>query len=277
MVGATLAVAGALMQGLFRNPLAEPGLVGVSSGAALGAVVVLVLGATILPNVPILSDVRVLPFAAFGGALIVSLLIQRLASSGGYTAVATLLLAGVAVNALAGSILGLSMFLADDAQLRSLTFWTLGSLGGAGWKTLAMAAPLCLILLICAPIFSGALNAIALGESEAAHLGFRVERMKKAMILLTAAGVGACVAFTGIIGFIGLVVPHLVRLMIGPDHRWLIPASALLGAILLAAADSLARTMVAPAELPIGILTSAVGAPFFIFMLLRQRSRALWG
>lgn len=171
IVGSTLGSAGALMQGLFRNPLAEPGLVGVSSGAALGAVSILVIGASLLPNVPALSDLRLLPFAAFSGALVVSLMIQRLASAGGYTAVATLLLAGVAINALAGSLLGLSMYLADDAQLRSLTFWTLGSLGGATWKTLAIASPLCLVMLSGAPAFSGALNAIALGEAEGGASG----------------------------------------------------------------------------------------------------------
>lgn len=276
LVGAALSVAGALMQGLFRNPLADPGLIGVSSGAALGAVFVLIFSAVLLPGVEFLQDVRFLPVAAFAGALGVTFLIQRLADSSGYTAVATLLLAGIAVNAIVGAVIGFSTFLATDAQLRTLSFWTLGSLGSANWQAVAVAAPLCLGLAVVAPFFAPALNALALGEAEAGHLGFPVERMKRLMIVAAAAGVGACVALTGMIGFVGLVVPHLVRLWIGPDHRWLLPVSALLGAILLVLADTAARVLVAPAELPIGILTAAFGGPFFLGMLLRQRRRALW-
>jgi len=276
LVGATLSVAGAMMQGLFRNPLADPGLIGVSSGAALGAVTVIILGATLLPTWHFLQDMRFLPVAAFAGALAVTFFIQRLSDTGGYTAVATLLLAGVAINSLVGAVIGLSTFLATDAQLRTLSFWTLGSMGAANWATVALAAPFCLIMIALAPFFAGLLNALALGEAEAAHLGFSIERSKRLLIFLTAAGVGTCVAFTGMIGFVGLVVPHLVRLWIGPDHRWLLPASALLGGILLLVADTVARIIVAPAELPIGILTAAFGGPFFLFMLLRQRHRALW-
>jgi iron complex transport system permease protein len=276
LVGATLSVAGALMQGLFRNPLADPGLIGVSSGAALGAVTVIVLGGALFPAWTFLTDTRFLPVAAFIGALAVTFFIQRLADTGGYTAVATLLLAGVAINALVDAVIGLSTFLATDVQLRTLSFWTLGSLGAANWSTVALAAPFCLGMVALAPCFAGLLNALALGEAEAAHLGFSIERSKRLLILLTAAGVGTCVAFTGMIGFVGLVVPHLVRLWIGPDHRWLLPASALLGGVLLLAADTVARVIVAPAELPIGILTAAFGGPFFLFMLLRQRHRALW-
>ncbi len=276
LVGATLSVAGAMMQGLFRNPLADPGLIGVSSGAALGAVTVIILGATFFPTWHFLTDIRFLPVAAFVGALAVTFFIQRLSDTGGYTAVATLLLAGIAINSLVGAVIGLSTFLATDAQLRTLSFWTLGSMGAANWATVALAAPFCLIMIVLAPFFAGLLNALALGEAEAAHLGFSIERSKRLLILLTAAGVGTCVAFTGMIGFVGLVVPHLVRLWIGPDHRWLLPASALLGGILLLVADTVARIIVAPAELPIGILTAAFGGPFFLYMLLRQRHRALW-
>lgn len=276
LVGAALSVAGALMQGLFRNPLADPGLIGVSSGAALGAVTVIILGATFFPAWHFLTDMRFLPVAAFIGAVAVTFFIQRLADTGGYTAVATLLLAGVAINSLVGAVIGLSTFLATDAQLRTLSFWTLGSLGAANWSTVALAAPFCIGMVLLAPLFAGLLNALALGEAEAAHLGYSVERSKRFLIFLTAAGVATCVAFTGMIGFIGLVVPHLVRLWIGPDHRWLLPGSALLGAVLLLAADTVARIIVAPAELPIGILTAAFGGPFFLYMLLRQRHRALW-
>ncbi len=276
LVGASLSVAGGLMQGLFRNPLADPALIGASSGGALGAVFIIVIGANVFPDIPLFSDLRVLPFAAFAGALLVTWLVQRMAATGGYTAIATLLLVGVAVNALANAMIGMATYLATDAQLRTLSFWTLGSLGAADWQVVGLAAPFCLALIILGPIWSGALNALALGEAEAGHLGFKVEKIKTILIVLTAAGVGASVAFTGIILFVGLVVPHLVRSFIGPDHRWLLPASGLLGAIILAASDTAARTVVAPAELPIGILTAGFGAPFFLFMLLRQRRKALW-
>ncbi len=277
LVGGALAVAGALVQGLFRNPLADPALIGASSGGALGAVFVIVIGGHLFPDVALLSDLRLLPFAAFAGALIVTLLVQRLADSGGYTAVATLLLVGVAINALAQALIGLATYLATDAQLRTLSFWTLGSLGAADWQTVRLSAPFCLILILAAPVWARALNAMALGEAEAGHLGFSVERIKTLIVIVTAAGVGASVAFTGIILFVGLVVPHLIRLSIGPDHRRLLPASALLGALVLVAADTVARTIVAPAEMPIGILTAGLGTPFFLYMLLRQRRRALWG
>lgn len=276
LVGGSLSVAGALMQGMFRNPLADPALIGASSGGALGAVFVIVISSKVFPDLPFLSDIRLLPFAAFGSALLVTWLVQRIASAGGYTAIATLLLVGVAVNALVQAIIGLATYLATDAQLRSLSFWTLGSLGAADWQVTALAAPFCLALIVLAPIWGKALNAMALGEAEAGHLGFDVEKIKTALIVLTAAGVGASVAFTGIILFVGLVVPHLMRSMIGPDHRWLIPGSGVLGAAILVISDTTSRTIVAPAELPIGILTAAFGAPFFLFMLLRQRRKANW-
>lgn len=276
LVGGALAAAGALMQGLFRNPLADPALIGASSGGAMGAVFIIVIGGTLFPDIPLLSDLRMLPFAAFGGALLVTWLVQRMAAAGGYTAIATLLLVGVAVNALTNALIGLATYLATDQQLRTLSFWTLGSLGAASWQVVAWSAPFCLALILLAPIWAQALNALALGEAEAGHLGFRVERVKAVLITLTAAGVGASVAFTGIILFVGLVVPHLVRSMIGPDHRWLLPGSTMLGAVILVASDTVARTIVSPAELPIGILTAGFGAPFFLFMLLRQRRKALW-
>lgn len=274
MAGASLSVAGALLQGLFRNPLADPGLIGVSSGAALGAVFVIILGGVVFPDVLFLSDVRLLPVAAFLGALAVTLFIQALAGSNG--SVSTVLLLGIAVNSLADAVIGLSTFLATDTQLRALSFWTLGSLGAADWKVVGIAAPFCLGLTVVAPLFAPALNALALGEAEAGHLGYSATNTKRLLIVVTAAGVGACVAFTGMIGFVGLVVPHLVRLWIGPDHRWLLPGSALLGAALLTIADTIARTIVAPAELPIGIFTAAFGAPFFLLLLVRARRSAIW-
>jgi iron complex transport system permease protein len=220
----------------------------------------------VLPNVAVLSSTALLPVAAFLGALAVTYFVRRLAANSGYTSMATLLLAGVAVNALASAIIGIGTFLATDVQLRTLAFWMLGSLGGANWKVAGIAIPICLGLVVMAPLFAPALNALALGEAEAGNLGFSVERTKNMLIVMASAGVGVCVAFTGMIGFVGLVVPHLVRLWIGPDARWLLPGSALLGAIILTLADTIARTIVAPAELPIGALTAACGGadlPFY--------------
>ncbi len=275
LVGATLAVAGALMQGIFRNPLADPGLVGVSSGAALGAVGAILFGGG-LAFLPPEFLVYLTPLAALLGAWGVTVVILRLASSHGATAVATLLLAGIAINAFVGAAIGLATFLATDAQLRSLNFWMLGSLGNAGWETFLLVLPFSLILLVAAPRLAGALNAFSLGEAEAGHLGFHPERVKRLVVVLTGVGVGGCVAQTGMIGFVGLVVPHLFRLTVGPDHRWLLPGSALLGAILLVVSDTVARTVVAPAEMPVGIVTAAVGAPFFLGLLLRRKRRLGW-
>jgi iron complex transport system permease protein len=267
LVGAALAVSGAAMQGLFRNPLADPGLLGVSTGAALAAATVIVLGGALG-----VGGAWLLPVAAFVGGLLVTLLVYALATSQGRTAVATMLLAGVAVNAVAGSATGFLTFLADDAQLRDLTFWSLGSLGGATWRALLSAAPFLLLCILLMPQLARPLNAFLLGEAEAGHLGVRVEVVKAAIIVLSALAVGAAVSVSGIIGFVGLVVPHLLRLALGPDHRTLLPGSVLLGAALLLFADLFARTVVAPAELPIGIVTSLVGGPFFLWLLLRDRS-----
>jgi iron complex transport system permease protein len=272
LVGAGLSVSGASMQGLFRNPLADPGLVGVSSGAALAAVLVIVFGTTAgglsgLPG-PFLTS-----SAAFVGSLVATLVVYRLATWQGQTSVATMLLAGIALNAIAGAGTGLMTLIADDAQLRDITFWTLGSLGGATWATLGAVAPFLVLGIVAAPFMSRALNVMLLGEAEAGHLGIRVERLKQGVVLLTALTVGAAVAVCGIIGFVGLVVPHLLRLTLGPDHRTLLPGAALLGGSLLLGADLIARTVAAPAELPIGIVTAFVGGPFFIWLLLRNRQR----
>ena len=275
LVGSTLAVAGAMMQGLFRNPLADPGLVGVSSGAALGAVLMIVIGER-LPALDLTRGPMLIPAAALAGAWIVTLLILKLGSQNGTTSVATLLLAGIAINAFVGAIIGLCTFLADDAQLRSLNFWMLGSLGIASWGSLLLTLPFCLAVLAIAPRAARPLNALSLGEAEASHLGFHPQRTKLLIIFLTSVGVGGCVAQTGMIGFIGLVVPHLLRLLIGPDHRSLLPGSALLGAALLLIADTLARTVVSPAEMPIGIITAAVGAPFFLGLLWQQKRKISW-
>lgn len=269
--GGVLALAGVAMQGLFRNPLADPGLIGVSSGAALGAAIAIVFGAS-MGGLSEAFAPYLLSACAFGGGLLVTALVYRLGRHNGQTSVATMLLAGIALTALAGALIGLFTYLADDATLRTLTFWNLGSLNGASYPRLW---PLLLVTLLVAcwlPRRVDALNALLLGESEARHLGFDVERLKVELILCTALGVGAAVAAAGLIGFIGLVVPHLLRLIVGPDHRVLLPASMFGGAILLLLADLVARLALAPAELPIGIVTALIGAPFFLYLLIRGRS-----
>lgn len=273
LVGASLAMCGAALQGLFRNPLADPALVGVSSGAALGAVSAIVLGETVLQGLAHLAGPYLLPLAAFVGGISVTLLVYRLAQSGGRTAVTTLLLAGIAVGSLSSAGTGLMTYMADDFQLRTLTFWTMGSLGGATWSKLGASAVLMVLAIVLIPTQARALNALLLGESEAMHLGYDLERVKRRLVLLIALAVGAAVSVSGIIGFIGLVTPHLVRLVVGPDHRLLLPASALLGASLLLLADLVARTVVAPSELPIGIVTALVGGPFFLWLLIRFRAQ----
>lgn len=272
LVGAALAVSGALMQGLFRNPLADPGLVGVSSGAGLAAAATIVLGDRYLVGALGKLPFLVLPVGAFLGGLTATLTLYLIATRQGRTSVSTMLLAGVALGALAGALTGLLAFMSDDRQLRDLTFWSLGSLGGASWGKLAVVAPIMLPLLVLLPLLARGLNALMLGEAEAYHLGVPVQRIKGLAILLVALCVGASVACAGVIGFVGIVVPHLVRLLVGPDHRLLLPLSALGGAALLAGADIVARLIVAPAELPIGIVTAAIGAPFFLWLLLRRKS-----
>jgi iron complex transport system permease protein len=269
MVGAGLAVAGALMQGLFRNPLADPGLVGVSAGAGLAAAATIVLGDRLLAGVVGKLPFAALPAGAFLGGLATTTLLYLIATREGRTSVATMLLAGVALGALAGAMTGFLAYLSDDRQLRDLTFWSLGSLGGATWTKVWVIAPVILPLLVGMAFLARGLDALALGEAEAFHLGVPVQRLKLAVIVLTALAVGAGVAAAGLIGFIGIVVPHMLRLVIGSGHRALLPLAALGGAALLVAADTIARIVVAPAELPIGIVTAAIGAPFFLWLLLR--------
>jgi len=266
-VGAALALAGASMQALFRNPLADPGLIGVSGGAAVAAALLMVAGVT----APF-----ALPSAAFCGGVLATALIYRLSRYRGRTLPATLLLAGVAVNAMAGAVLGMLAYLASAPALRGLTFWLLGSFAQAGWGRLAVALPVMAVASGLMLREAGGLNALLLGEREAAHLGVPVQRLTARLMLWVALAVGAAVAVTGIIGFVGLMVPHWVRMLTGPDHRRLLPATALAGAALMIAADTLARTVAAPAELPVGVLTALLGGPFFLWLLLRYRGRALW-
>jgi len=270
-VGAVLALSGVAMQGLFRNPLADPGLVGVSSGAALGAAIAIVTGAS-LGGLPEAFAPYLLSIFAFVGGLTVTGIVYRLGRREGQTSVGIMLLAGVAMTALAGSIIGLFSYLADDAALRTLTFWNLGTLNGASYARLWPLLLVCAAVIVWLPRRAKALNALLLGESEARHLGIEVERLKRELVVCIALGVGAAVAAAGLIGFVGLIVPHLVRLIVGPDHRVLLPASALAGASLLLFADVFARLVLAPAELPIGIVTAFIGAPVFLFMLVRGRT-----
>ncbi|MEM1288861.1 MAG: iron ABC transporter permease [Pseudomonadota bacterium] len=271
LIGASLAVSGAVMQGLFRNPLADPGIVGVSSGAGLGAVSMIVLGGGALAPVVALFGIYHVPFAAFLGGLFTTILLYRVSTRQGRTSVATMLLAGIALGAMAGAFTGLLVFWADDQQLRDLTFWGLGSIAGATWVKVLAVAPIILPVVLLAPLLAKGLNAMTLGEAGAQHLGINVQRFKRIAIVAVAAATGAAVAVSGGIGFVGIVVPHLLRLLMGPDHRYLLVACALLGAVMLLLADAIARQVVAPAELPIGIVTAAIGAPFFLWILLRRR------
>ena len=270
LVGAVLATSGAALQGLFRNPLADPGLIGVSSGAALGAVAMIVLGPGAAAG-PLAA--YALPLAAMLGAVLVTLFLWGFASRYGRFSIVTILLVGIAVNALAAVGVGAFQYLSDEGQLRTLTFWMLGSFGRASWPTVSPVA--LAMMTAAAPLFFAvkALDLLQLGESEAFHLGVAVRRLKRRVILCAAAAVGAGVALSGIIGFIGLVVPHLVRLLLGAGHRWVLPGAALLGGALTVLADLLARTVASPAEIPVSLVTSALGAPFFLWLIARVRPR----
>ncbi len=270
-VGGALAVSGAVMQGLFRNPLADPGLVGVSAGAGLGAILAIVLGGIMPLWIADLVGNAMVPVAAFMGGWLSTIVLYRVSTRRGRTSVATMLLAGIALGALAGALSGILVYMADDRQLRDLTFWGLGSLAGATWSKVLIAGPLIGLAIIASLFLGRGLNALALGEATASHLGIPVQQLKSAAILIVAAATGAAVAVSGGIGFIGIVVPHLLRLATGPDHETLLLNAALLGATLLLGADIISRLIIAPAELPIGIVTAVLGAPVFLWILLRRR------
>lgn len=266
LVGAALACAGAVVQTLFRNPLAEPGLLGISSGAALAAVSCIVL-------FPALLQFSLgLPAVAFVGASAAALVVLQIARVSSLAPSVGQLLAGIAINALAAAGIGVLSYLADDLALRSLTFWMFGSLGTSNWAALLPCLPLLALLLVLAPGQARQLDVLQLSEAEAAYLGVDVPRLRRRLLGLVVLSVGTAVALSGIIGFVGLVVPHLLRLAGLRSHRQLLPASALLGALLLLCADTVARTAFAPGELPVGMLTALLGAPFFIGLLLRRSS-----
>ncbi|PWS44773.1 heme ABC transporter permease [Streptomyces sp. FT05W] len=266
LVGSSLGCAGALMQGVFGNPLAEPGVIGISSGAAVGAVASIALGLTFLGNWTI-------TVCAFVSGLATVLLVYVLSRSGGRTEVVTLILTGIAVNAFAGALIGLFIFFADNAQITQITFWQLGSLSQATWPKVLAVLPCAVLGLLVAPFHARKLDLLALGERPARHLGVDVERLRIVLVLVVALLTAAAVAVAGIISFVGLLVPHLLRMANGPGHRFLVPGSALGGALVLVAGDLAARTVADPAELPLGVLTALFGSPFFFWLLRRTRRR----
>ncbi|SFF00039.1 iron complex transport system permease protein [Actinacidiphila alni] len=266
LVGGSLGCAGALMQGVFGNPLAEPGVIGISSGAAVGAVGSIALGLSFAGSWTV-------TVCAFAAGLLTVLVVYGLSRSGGRTEVVTLVLTGIAVNAFAGALIGLFIFVADNAQLTQITFWQLGSLAQATWPKVLAVLPCAAAGLGAAPFFARRLDLLALGERQARHLGVDVERLRIAAVLVVALLTAAAVAVAGIISFVGLVVPHLLRMAAGPGHRFLVPGSALGGALVLVAADLAARTLASPAELPLGVLTALIGSPFFFWLLRRTRGR----
>jgi iron complex transport system permease protein len=270
LVGASLAVSGAALQGLFRNPLADPSLLGITGGATVAAAGAIIFGAPLVAALPLALAAWFLPLSAFIGAMIVTAVIYGLSMRREGMDIATLLLAGIAINALAAAALGFLTFLAPDGQLRDIMFWLLGSLAGTGWPQLWPVAVMILAAIVLIIRLARPLNALLLGEAEAFHVGFAIEPIKRQLVIVTALAAGAAVALTGTIGFVGLLVPHLARFLVGPDHRRLLPAAALLGASLLLIADLVGRLIVLPAELPIGVVTSFVGAPFFLWRLRRR-------
>ena len=267
VVGALLASSGAVMQGLFRNPLADPSLIGVTAGASAGGSLMIVFTASAIGAG---WSLWIISLGAFLGGVVSVALVYRLATRANATSVATMLLAGIAITALVSSLTGTLEFFAGNDILRRISLWKMGGLDGASYQRVLVVLSVGIVFFAVVPRYCAALNAFLLGESEARYLGFEVETLKRLLITLVAAVVGACVAMAGTIAFVGLVVPHIVRLMVGPNHQRLIPLSAIAGAILLLLADTLARSMVAPAELPVGLVTAVLGAPFFISLLIKR-------
>jgi len=266
LVGSALALSGGVMQGLFRNPLADPGLLGISSGAAL-----MVAISVVIPlSLPAMLALWWPMLAAFIGSLAVTVVIFTLSRSGSGT-LSRLLLVGIAINAVCGAAVGVLSWISNDQQLRQLSLWGMGSLGQAQWSTVIASAVIILPAMVATQWQARRLNLLQLGDEEAHYLGVDVKHTQRILLVLSALMVAASVAVSGVIGFVGLVVPHLMRMCIGSDHRWLLPGAGLAGAILMLIADTLARTVVAPAEMPVGLLTSLLGAPWFLWLILRRR------
>jgi iron complex transport system permease protein len=273
LAGAALGISGAAIQGIFRNPLAEPGLIGISSGASLMSALVITLETTLLSGLSNILGYYLLVFGAFAGAGIAAAIIYQLSKNDGKANITTMLLAGIAINAMAGALTGLVSYMSDEQQLRSITFWMLGSLSGTTWPLVYCAAPFIIFALILLPVYGKKLNAFVLGESQANHIGMRTAGIKWRVVTICTLAVGTTVAVAGIIGFVGLLVPHSVRLIGGVDNRYVLPASALLGAVALTVSDMLARTLVAPLELPIGVITALLGTPVFLYILIRDKKK----
>ncbi|GEM75800.1 FecCD family ABC transporter permease [Vibrio sagamiensis] len=275
VIGASLAICGVVMQSVFRNPLAEPGVIGVSAGAMLGGALAIIVFADISQHYPLIMNLLTIPFFAFVGGALTTVLAYKIGTNQFGTSVTGMLLAGIAITALSGAVIGYLNFIANDQSLRDFAMWSMGSLAGANWSGVGLATAVLCGLFYYFYKDAQALNALLLGDSEARHLGIDVQKLKRRMILLSAAGVGVSVSLCGIIGFIGLVIPHFGRMLIGPNHRALLPISAFLGALLLTLADMSSRILVAPAELPVGIITALFGSPFFIYLLYKQKEKAL--
>ena len=267
LAGASLGISGAALQGLFRNPLADPGLIGVSAGAALGATLMIVLGGDIFSQYSL--GVFFIPLAAIAGSSLVILMLYFMTKGFGYEGVTYMLLVGIAINAIAGVGIGILTYISSDSELRSLTFWTMGSFGGVTWPLLVPVILIIALAIIIMIPYSRQLDLLQLGEPEAFRLGVDVQKLKYTIILTCAASVGASVALSGMIGFVGLIVPHLTRLLGGVNHNYVLPGSALMGAALMIIADLIARIIIQPAELPIGLITSAIGSPFFLWLIFK--------
>lgn len=270
ITGAILAVSGVLMQGLFRNPIVEPGLVGTSAGAAFGASFIFVMAAKMGPEIKSITGPLLVPIFAFAGGLLATYMVYALAKTSKHVSIMSLLLVGIAVNAVGLSATGFMSYIARDPQARSITFWNLGTFSGAAWDQVFIVGTVALIIFWFTLRYSKKLNALLLGEQEAGYVGVDTKKLKTRIMLMNTAMISVATAFVGVISFMGLIVPHVMRLLVGSDHRKLIPASMIAGATLLLVADMGARLLLAPAEIPIGIITSMVGAPVFIFLLKRM-------
>jgi iron complex transport system permease protein len=269
LIGSMLAVSGTSLQGLFKNPLATGEAIGLTSGATLLAAIAIVLGGHFKEYLPEVVQFSLVGISAFLGALLAMMLVYRISTSAGKTNVVMMLLSGVAITSIGFSITGFLIYISKDEQLRDLTFWNMGSLAAATWtKNIVLTVVLIISYAVLLPK-GKALNAMMLGEKDAEHLGINVEKLKKQIVIITSLMVGTCVAFSGTIGFVGLIVPYILRLLFKSNYVFILPLSAVLGSILLLTADTISRSIVAPSELPIGILTSLIGGPVFIAILIK--------
>ena len=273
MVGAALAISGVIMQGMFRNPLADPGLLGMTSGASLAAILfILFFSNNVNPN---FFTYWGLPISAFIGSLIVTWITYILSTRKGYSNLAILILSGVAINAICGAAIGLLTFMSNDNELRSITFWSMGSFANIDWRILMSVIPLLIISILLLRRTSHYLNAMTLGENQAKSMGVNIHRQKQKAVIIIAILVGTATSIAGPIGFVGLIIPHIMRFIVGANHRMLLPTSALAGALLLSFSDTIARTIISPAELPIGLITAMIGAPYFVYLLFSQSKKGM--